>query len=492
MTYTDKYNKNNKIMKKIIGIIAVSLVSSIFTASLFYIFMPKEQEKSSIEAINSNHAQRVSLGALPVPPDIDFTNAAEKSLNAVVHVKTKFTQEYRSNPLMDFFFGYESQSYSRTVPLSSGSGVIISNDGYIVTNNHVIDNSDYIEVILNDKRSYKAKLVGKDQSTDIALLKIDAGELPFLTYGNSDNLKVGEWVLAVGNPFNLNSTVTAGIISAKARDINILDNSFGIESFIQTDAAVNPGNSGGALVNNAGELIGVNTAIASKTGSFVGYSFAIPVNIVKKIINDIIEFGEVQRAYLNINIADINSEIAKELELDKIEGVFVADVHKDGAAELAGLLKGDIITKVESITVNTVAQLLEQISKYRPGDKINITVKREGKEKNYKVELRNKFGNTDVVKTGEIEFLGAKLGEVPTNIKRRLRLNFGVQITELNSGLLAKKGVREGFIITSINKNRIYAPDDVLTIVNANEDSNAYLIEGVYPNGVTSYFLIGK
>ena len=420
--------------------------------------------------------------------NLDFTFAAEKSINAVVHITTQFTQEYRTNSILDFFYGTPTKRYSKEVPLSSGSGVIVSNDGYIVTNNHVIDNSDKIQVVLNDKRTYTAKLVGTDKSTDLALLKIDEKDLPFLTYGNADDIKVGEWILAVGNPFNLNSTVTAGIVSAKARNINILAPNYAIESFIQTDAAVNPGNSGGALVNTKGQLIGINTAIASKTGAFIGYSFAVPVSIVQKIVSDLIEFNEVQRAYLNINIVNIDANISEKLNLDKIEGIYIANAFKDGAAYASGIEDGDILLKINDVSINKVPELQEQVSKYRPGDTIKITVKRDDDIKDIDVVLFNKFGNTDIVKTKDIVFFGAKLGVVPSSVKRYLNLNYGVQVTDVGNKELYKKGVKNSFIITAINKIPVFEPSDILTILQ-NAKGNI-LVSGVYPNGISTYYIL--
>lgn len=321
---------------------------------------------------------------------VDFTEAADKSIHAVVHIKTKINQDYYSNPLTDFFFGTAPKHYRQIMPLSSGSGVIISEDGYIVTNYHVIRNAEIIDVTFNDKRKYQAKVIGYDTMTDIALLKIDETGLPFLSYGDSDKLKIGQWVLAIGNPFNLTSTVTAGIVSAKARDINIISN-YGIEAFIQTDAAVNPGNSGGALVDITGKLVGINAAIASNTGSYTGYSFAIPINIVKKVVSDIIKYGEVRRAFLGASIVDLNADIAKYLGVSKTEGVYIYDINANGAAERAGLKTGDIIESINGIKINSLPELQEQLAKYHPGDKINIIVLRKSKKIALTVTLKNSF-----------------------------------------------------------------------------------------------------
>ena len=430
----------------------------------------------------------------PSPPvsNIDFTDAAEKSIQAVVHVKTKSLQDnfHYGNPLFDFFFGDSGYDYTPQPQLGSGSGVIISNDGYIVTNNHVVENSDEIEVILDDKRSYSAKLIGTDPTTDLALLKIDEKDLHYISYGNSDELRIGEWVLAVGNPFNLTSTVTAGIVSAKARNINILSKSFAIESFIQTDAAVNPGNSGGALVSNSGELVGINTAIASRTGSYIGYSFAIPVNIVKKVVGDIIEYGEVQRAYIGVSIRNLDASLASELGIDDMKGVYVTGLTSGGAAENAGIKEGDIITKINDTEVNYMSELQEQVSKFRPGDQISVTVNRDEKTKLLNVVLRNKHGNTKIVKTENIEVFGAKFKKITQTEKRRLRINNGVKIVDIGDGKLKQAGVKKGFIITNINKYDIQNADDILSIIN--NAKGGIFIEGIYPNGMTAYYAFGK
>lgn len=317
----------------------------------------------------------------------DFTFAAEKSLEAVVHIKSKFMEDEYYRYYHPFFGrGYYNQP---TEKVASGSGVIISSDGYVVTNKHVINEAEEIEVVLNDKRSYTAQLLGTDPSTDLALLKIKGENLKFLSFGNSDDIKVGEWVLAVGNPFNLNSTVTAGIVSAKARSINILNRGNGIESFIQTDAAINPGNSGGALVTTHGDLIGINTAIQSNTGSYTGYGFAIPSNMVQKVVSDLKNYGEVRRAYIGINIADINQDIAQELNIDGVEGVLITNVLRDGAARKAGLERYDVIISINGTSVNSVSQLHEQVIQFNPGDVINCQIKRQGKLQTVEIKLKS-------------------------------------------------------------------------------------------------------
>ena len=387
--------------KKTIALVFFSAILGGFVAiaAYFHFFSPDKQILNEILTArlaqgNNGSVKYVSLGQSSLP---DFTEAAAKTVHAVVHIKTKFTEEYMSNPIYDFFFGVQPRRYQQTVPLSSGSGVIVSPNGYIVTNYHVIRNADVIEVTLNDKRKFKAKVVGVDKMTDLALLKIDADNLPFLEYGDSDKLKVGEWVLAVGNPFNLTSTVTAGIVSAKARSLSLMSR-FGIEAYIQTDAAVNPGNSGGALVNTKGELVGINAAIASNTGSYTGYSFAIPVNIVKKVVADLIKYGKVQRAFIGASIVDLNADIAKYLGVNKTEGVYIYEVNPKGAAAEAGIKAGDIITKVNDIDIKSLPELQEQLAKYRPGDIVNITVLRDGKPHKFEVKLKNVYGTESIVR----------------------------------------------------------------------------------------------
>ena len=429
----------------------------------------------------------------------DFTFAAEKSVEAVVHVKTKIDVSSRYSmsidPFFDFFFGRPSQPREPQYREGSGSGVIISTDGYIVTNNHVIDNASTVEVTLNDKRKFDAKVIGTDPSTDIALLKIEADNLPIISFGDSDNLHIGEWVLAVGNPFNLTSTVTAGIVSAKARNINILNAEMKIESFIQTDAAVNPGNSGGALVNTRGELVGINTAIASQTGSYTGYSFAVPTSIVSKVVADLKEYSVVQRAVLGIQIADINNELAKEKNLTTLKGAYIAAVQDNSSAADAGLKEGDIITAVNSQNVNSVAELQEQISRYRPGNDIKINYIRNDKAQSVIVKLKNRSGNTNVVKITDNSILGATFKEVDPQITEKFRLTSGIQIASIDrNGALAKAGLKKEFIILKVNGQPIRSEKDLTTIVNqtinaANHD-RALFITGAYTNGQIAHFAV--
>ena len=448
--------------------------------------------------------QKVQFASLPTyaEPDggTDFTVAAAKTVPAVVHIKVTMSaspQAIYIDPIFRDFFGDGGFPFGQRGPsMGSGSGVIISADGYIVTNNHVVNGADKIEVVLNDKRSYKGKVIGTDPNTDLALVKIEADNLPFVVYGNSDNVKIGEWVLAVGNPLNLTSTVTAGIVSAKGRNINIIgeDGSktpFPIESFIQTDAAVNRGNSGGALVNTRGELVGINTAIASQTGMYAGYSFAVPVNLVKKVMDDLLEYGKVQRAFLGLQIQEVNSDVAKEKGLKSTRGVLVARVNDGGAAELAGVQSGDVITSVAGVEVNSSSELMEQVGRHRPGDKIDIKVIRENKDKNLAVVLRGEDNTTEFKKKEPINtnnLLGAEFQDLSASEKKNLRIENGVKISSLKSGKMSSVGIRSGFIVTRLNNKTVSSTDDVDNIVNSSEN-NMIMIEGVYPQNPNSKYV---
>ncbi|HQW19014.1 MAG TPA: trypsin-like peptidase domain-containing protein, partial [Bacteroidia bacterium] len=374
---------------------------------------------------------------------------------------------------------------------SAGSGVIISDDGYIVTNNHVVDNADKVDVTLDDKRTFTAKVIGKDPSTDLALLKIDQTGLTYSKFANSDDIKVGQWVLAVGNPFNLTSTATAGIVSAKGRNIHILnDQQFPIESFIQTDAAVNPGNSGGALVNLNGDLLGINAAIASNTGSYTGYSFAIPANIVRKVTKDLLEYGKVQRGFIGVTLRDIDQQLAQNKGLKSMQGVYIDGVVSGGAGQAAGIKPGDVVTKVGETTVNSASELQEQIGRFGPGDKVNLTLNRDGTEKNYQIVLRDNSGGERVERANNnVNMMGAEFGEVTDKEKKQLGISNGVKVAGLQSGKLRSAGIREGFIITSIDNKKINSPDDIEAAL-ANKKGGV-LIEGVYPNGMRAYYGFG-
>jgi len=426
----------------------------------------------------------------------DFTEAASKSVDAVVHIRSQFRT--KSQGYDDFFgalreyLGYERKP-ERSYPISGwGSGVILSSDGYIATNNHVVDGAELVEVILNDKRVYEGKVVGLDPSTDLALLKIDIDGLPHIKYGNSDLVRVGEWVLAVGNPFNLTSTVTAGIVSAKARDINILGSQGAIESFIQTDAAVNKGNSGGALVNIHGELIGINAAIASNTGYFQGYSFAVPVNIVKKVMGDLKEYGEVQRAYIGVIIREINQDFADNLGLDEIRGVYVDGLVEDGGAMDAGIEIGDVITEVDGTDVNSLAQLLEIVGQHSPGQELDVEVLRDGSVDFFVVELRAQDGGTAVVRRLDefySERMGASLSPLTKEEKDSQGLRSGLKVVNLDEGLLSKGGIRKGFILTAVNGYAVESKTELELAFQKNPDR--VKISGIYPDGMSVTFEFG-
>jgi Do/DeqQ family serine protease len=421
------------------------------------------------------------------PSNLDFVKASEASLHSVVFIKTLTNQRYQ-DPFFDFWNG--ADFFGRRGPVaSSGSGVIISEDGYIVTNLHVVKDANVIEVITNNnKQSYKAILIGIDPSTDLALLKIEAKGLPRITFGNSDYLKVGEWVLAVGNPFNLTSTVTAGIVSAKGRNINIVNNQFPIESFIQTDAAINPGNSGGALVDLEGKLVGINTAIASNTGSYNGYGFAIPVNIVSKIIKDLIEFKEVQRGFTGMDVKDIDGTIAQKYAITNNIGILVDQVLAEGPADQAGLRSGDIILKANEKEIDSKAIFDEQIAYHRPGDKIKILYKREGKEKETFISLLNGEGTTAIMKKGTIssDILGADFQPLAKNEKDKLGIQNGYRISGIRQGRIASMGIQEGFIITSLNRKSYEKVEELIKALESVRGQ--VVIEGIFANGGRGVF----
>jgi Do/DeqQ family serine protease len=428
---------------------------------------------------------------------VDLSGAAEEVVQEVVHVKvTQEGQEMIKYDPMEFFYNGKAQGKKFKAPdkQGSGSGVVIREDGYIITNNHVIQGADKIEIVFNTNESFIATVVGADPSTDLALLKIEATELKEITIGNSDEVKLGEWVLAVGNPYNLNSTVTAGIISAKARNINILQNRSGnppLEAFIQTDAAVNPGNSGGALVNTQGELIGINSAIKSPTGSYSGYSFAIPVNIMKKVVNDIMEYGVVQRAFIGVSIRDINAELAKEADLKTMSGAYISGLSAEGAASKAGIKTGDVVTSVNNVKVKSVAELQSQIGKFNPGDEVMVDVNRDGENKQFTLELRNNEGTTDVLKAKEsyLTDLGADFENVSNKLKNGLDINYGISVQNIRSGKFLKSGMKEGFIITHIDNAPVKDLAEFKKILRSKK--GGVLFSGLYPNGYKKYYGVG-
>lgn len=418
----------------------------------------------------------------------DFVKASQASTQGVVFIKTLSNQRAYQDPFFDFWNGMDF--FGRRGPVaSSGSGVILSADGYIVTNFHVVKGADQIEVITNNnKQSYAAKIIGTDPSSDLALLKIEAKNLPHLTIGNSDNVQVGEWVLAVGNPFNLTSTVTAGIVSAKGRNINIVNNQFPIESFIQTDAAINPGNSGGALVDLEGRLIGINTAIASNTGSYNGYGFAIPVNIVAKIVKDLVEFKEVQRGFTGMDVKDIDAATAGRLNITDNHGVLVDHILPDGPGDQAGMQSGDVIIKINDKNIDSKANFDEQIAYLRPGDKIKIEYLRNGKTLSSSLKLLNKEGTTAIMKKGTVSSnsLGADFQPISKLEKDKLNIKSGYRISNIRRGKIAQMGIQEGFIVTAINKKDYSEVNDLIQALESARGQ--VMIEGYFPNGGRGVF----
>lgn len=483
----------NTAVKTSIFAISFALVGG-FSALGLYKLTETPQKVYVTQPETENSSKLVSNYDISARPK-SFEAAAEVSLNAVVHVKTSSTINYQVHPLYQFFYG--NQIPQEQVQ-GAGSGVIISDDGYIVTNNHVIDRADEIQVTLNNKKTYTAKVIGTDPSTDLAVLKIEEENLPFLVFGNSNQLKVGEWVLAVGNPFNLTSTVTAGIVSAKGRDINVLkgdpfSGNTAIESFIQTDAAVNPGNSGGALVNVSGELVGINSAIKSNTGSFAGYSFAIPSNLVNKVVKDLKEFGNVQRGFIGINIRNIDEELAKEESIEDMNGVYILDVVKNGSAEFAGIKKGDIVKKINEKAVNDVPELQEQLGQFRPGDKIMVTLKRANDLIVIPVTLKNFEGTETIVKKEKVSVLktlGASFEAADKEMLKKLKIKNGVAVKEVLNGKLRNIGVKPGFIITKINQTPVNSVDELVDVL-AKAENNGVLMEGVYENGSREFYGFG-
>ena len=424
----------------------------------------------------------------------DFTYAAESAVDAVVYVKVTKTssQQQVPNSIFDFFFGYPQgdMPQQQRESVGSGSGVIIREDGFIVTNNHVIEGASKIEVTLNSNQTYPAVLVGTDPATDIALLKVEASGLPVIPFGDSDKLRLGEWVIAIGSPYDLRSTITAGIVSAKGRSMPNYTGEFKIESFIQTDAAVNPGNSGGALVDKQGKLVGINTAIISQTGSYTGYSFAVPSNIVKKIAYDLMDFGSVKRAVLGITMQPIDDKIADELKLSSRNGVYIVEVAKSGAADKAGIRAGDVLVAVDSVRITTPSSVQETVSRFSPGDKTVLTVIRDGKEQQFEVVFKGTSQeNGTVEEDGSVAFYGASIKEASEETLRKYGLKSGVEITELGPGKMKEAGAVEGFIIQYVNDHQVKTPQDVIDIVK--KSKRTVFIEGITPSGRTGYFGFG-
>lgn len=490
--------------KTLLALLVVAGVSSATSIAIFSALQDKSETTTlNAETDHSVYATPTTFTPVISRPAVetDFTKAAASTVNAVVSIKSTTVQQQRSSGSMEeeffrYFFGQGRRDYTPQPRVGMGSGVIISEDGYIVTNNHVIDQADKIEVTLNDKRSFEATLIGCDPITDLALLKIDAEKLPIVRFGDSDKLQVGEWVLAVGNPFQLYSTVTAGIVSAKSRNLGMIAPSsrMGIESFIQTDAAVNPGNSGGALVNTNGELVGINTAIYSETGNYAGYSFAIPTSIVSKVITDLKQYGTVQRAMLGVSIMEMNDQLAKEKKIELRKGVYVAEVSERSAALEAGLETGDVIVAINGVATPTVAILQEQIARYRPGDKVKIEYFRGKDKKEAGATLKNSDGNTEVTKASNIDMLGATLKEANNELKGKLRIRGGVEVTKVKEGQFKKAGIRDGFVILDINGERIMNVKDVegvfQSLMRGDTRDKVMFIKGLYSNGRAAYYAV--
>lgn len=491
-------------MKKFLKLMIPSIVGSGLTIAVFLLIGFNRGDSAisfqNQEQIPVHHATyTVNENGEFIP--LDFTGVSKEVMNSVVHIKSirkvRASSNYSSpgNPLEqmfgdDFFRFFQGTPQPRRqlqpseplIQMGSGSGVVISNNGYIVTNNHVIDQADEIEVTLHNNETYKAKVIGTDPSTDIALLQIREDNLHSLGFGNSDQAEVGEWVMAIGNPFNLNSTVTAGIISAKGRNINIIDDRSAIEAFIQTDAAINPGNSGGALVDLNGQLIGINTAIASPTGAYAGYGFAIPSNIVSKVVEDLLKYGMVQRAYLGIMIRDIDSDLMDTEKLDLSEGAYVDSVSEHSAAAQAGILAGDVITGINDKPVLQTSDVLEQVGRQRPGDEVSVKVDRKGKEMTFQVELADQNGARKLSmkeSLGIMDALGADFEPVNKATAEKLGIDGGVRVKELHNGLLKNQtAISEGFIITGINSTKVTKVDDIRKALK--NEKGGVMIEGLY------------
>ena len=476
-------------MKRGILIALLSALAGGLTAYAVVNVMTKPQVQT-VQSADGAQFRTVSLSHDNWP---DFTYAAESAVDAVVYVKVVSTQTQQQAPssIFDFFFGFpEGGAPQQRERVGSGSGVIIREDGYIVTNNHVIDGATRIEVTLNNNQTYPATLVGTDPATDVALLKIEASGLPIIPFGDSDKLRLGEWVIAIGSPYDLRSTITAGIVSAKGRSMPNYTGEFKIESFIQTDAAVNPGNSGGALVDKAGNLVGINTAIISQTGSYAGYSFAVPSNIVKKIAYDLMDFGSVKRAVLGISMKPIDDKIADDLKLSSRNGVYISEVSKSGAADKAGVKAGDVLIAIDSTKITTPASVQEAVSRFSPGDSAVLTVIRDGKELSLDVTFKGTSQeNGTLSDDGSVAFYGSSIKAADEETLAKYGIKGGVQIVELGPGKLMEAGAVEGFIIQYVNDHPVKTPQEVIDIVK--KSKRTVFIEGITPSGRTGYFGFG-
>lgn len=489
-------------------LVLIALFSSAVTLAAYNLLGFNKRDVIFSESASAPIGRLAALTGPSSAPG-DFTYAAEAASPGVVHIKTTVTRTVRQQQVPDIFrdffgdeFGRQQGPPRRQQGQASGSGVIISRDGFIVTNNHVVQDASEVEVIMTDKRSFKAKVIGTDPLTDLAVVKIESNNLPAVTLGDSDALKLGEWVLAVGYPLDLESTVTAGIVSAKGRGIGILNQNVDrndpkadtpIESFIQTDAAINPGNSGGALVNLRGELVGINSAIASATGYYSGYGFAVPVSLVKKVTADILKYGNVQRGYLGIIPIELDSKRAKEVGTNVGRGIYVNEVVDNGAAKIAGLKKGDVIVKMEGQPVDSDAQMREIIGRRRPGDVITITVNRDGSERDFKVELRNRNGGRDVIKRSEapsasLRSLGADFEELSARDRQQLGITGGVRVKRIYDGKMSETDVEEGFIIVKANGKNVRTVKELQDILSSVKEGEGLMLIGMYPNSSRMYY----
>ncbi len=475
--------------KSFITVLASAFVAGFTAFGVVKACVPGGVDGSTVISSDGSAYRTVNLSQTDYP---DFTYAAESAVDAVVYVKVtiKQQQNYSVDPFFRFFFGDQAAPQSREQQ-GSGSGVIIRQDGYIVTNNHVVEGATKVEVTLNNNKTYPATIVGTDPATDVAIIKIDAEGLPVVPFGDSDELRLGQWVIAIGSPYDLRSTITAGIVSAKGRQMPHYNGEFKIESFIQTDAAVNPGNSGGALVNQKGELVGVNTAIISQTGSYTGYSFAIPSNIVRKIADDLIDFGSVKRAFLGVTMSPITDEKAKELKLFSPNGVYIEEVLEGGAADKAGIKKGDVLVRVDSTAITTPSSLQEKVSSYNPGDKASVTVIRGGDKKVLEVTFQGESAETGAKDIdGSTAFFGSKIKEASKETLAALGLKNGVEIVSVGPGKVQEAGAKEGFIILYVNDQPVSKAEDVINIVK--KAKRAVYVEGVTSYGKAAYFAFGK
>ncbi|MFY0628230.1 MAG: Do family serine endopeptidase [Reichenbachiella sp.] len=483
-----------------IGLVAASFLGGLIAVGGFQIFSEENTTKiihAEDKAISFSNYDTKTIA----PVGMNFVDAAKIVTPGVVHIRSTVERSSSNNQgqfddyFRQFFGEPQGRQYQQRPSVGTGSGVILSHDGYIVTNNHVVENATDVEILLNDNRTFKAEVIGTDPTTDLALLKVDSRDLTFVELGNSDQVQVGEWVLAVGNPFEFRSTVTAGIISAKGRNINILQNRNGlaIESFLQTDAAVNPGNSGGALVNLKGQLVGINTAIATPTGTYAGYSFAVPATLVRKVVADLKEFGVVQRALLGINIRDVNSQLAEEEGLDILEGVYIANVREDSGADEAGLETGDVIIAINGQKVTKTAELQEKVALNRPGDKVLVSFVRDGKEKSVTATLKNTLNTTKAIVStnNSVIIQGATFEDVSKEEAKDLNIEGGAKLVVLEKGKWKEAGIKEGFIITGIDKRPIRNVEDLSRSLSRYTDGSGILLEGIYDDGLKAFYGIG-